>query len=215
MSRKLSLITALATSSIFVTITGHQPSQAQDIAFICTVANDDIPTTIAQTPDGPVDVFKWQSTYFRPPYTPMQRCQEVTERMNNFLAQGMLDYLTSGRVNKQPVICAGSDCDPNGSNVLLTLRSDQNPNQVLQEIASNRAGAAGPSRQLGGGGSSQSSGVLKKNANGTMTLNLNRYLGTDSAGTTKPAQNDSQGSPIFKPDHVTPPNSGSSPSRVW
>lgn len=215
MSRKFSLLTALATSAISVTTTWHQPSQAQDIAFVCTVTTDNIPTTIAQTPEGPVDVFKWQSTYFRPPYTPMQRCQEVTERMNNFQAQGMLEYLTSGRVNRQPVICAGSSCDTNGSNVLLTLRSDQNSNQVLQEIAANRAGAAGPSRQLSGGSShSASSGVLRQNADGTITLNLNKYLGATSPGATKP-QNNSQGSPIFQPDRVTPPNAGSSPSRVW
>jgi hypothetical protein len=126
-------------------------SQAENVSFTCAVATDNIPTTFAQTADGNVPVFKWKSNYFRPPYTPMQRCQEVTERMNSFSGRGALDYLTSGRVNNQPVVCAGTSCDSRGSNVLITLRPDQNPNQVLQELDANRAGAGGPSYQLTGG----------------------------------------------------------------
>jgi len=209
-------VKTLGVGSVILYLTGMQPSQAQDTGFVCAVTNDNVPTTLAQTGDGPVDVFKWQSTYFRPPYTPMQRCQEVTERMNSFAAQGMLDYITTGRVNNQPVLCAGSACDRSGSNVLLTLRRDQNPNQVLQEINANRAGAAGPSRQLSGGSSSSSSSFIKQNSDGTISLNVKKYLGAASKSPFKSPPNNSSTSPIFNNNSPsTPSPSGSSSGRKW
>lgn len=152
------------------------PSNAQGPNFVCTTDEQNIPTTYAETPEGAVEVFKWKSNYFKPPYTPMQRCQEVSQRMNDFQPE----YLVSGRVNNQNVICAGQSCNSNGSNVLLTLRPDQNPNQVLEEIDQNRDGAGGPSMQLGSGskkGRGRGSN-LQKTANGFLTLDLKRYVQT-------------------------------------
>ena len=147
----IQLITGIALSSVALTA---MPSNAQEISFVCTTDSANIPTTYAQTADGPMPVFKWTSRYFRPPYTPMQRCQEVAQRMNTFYRQGQLDFLTDGRVNSLPVICAGQVCDTNGRNVLITLKPNQNPQQVLREIEVNRQGAGGPSYQLTGGNSS-------------------------------------------------------------
>ena len=151
------------------------PSYGQQVSFTCTVDTDNIPTTYAQTPEGAMPVFKWTSTFFKPPYTPMQRCQEVSERMNKFYSQGQLDSLTSGIVNKLPVICAGSGCNADGNNVLITLKPNQNPNQVLEELDSNRSGVAGASMQLG------SNSSINQNADGTVTLDLNKFLDRQSA----------------------------------
>lgn len=212
MNKRLSLLIAFGAGAILLPLCESQVTQAQTGSFVCAVTNDNIPTTMAQTEDGPVEVFKWQSNYFRPPYTPMQRCQEITERMNGFKGQGLLDYITTGRVNNQPVLCAGSSCDRGGSNVLLTLRPDQNANQVLQELNANRAGAAGPSRQLSGGSSSSS--TLKQNSDGTLSLNMKKYLGATSNSPFKATPNNSSSSPIF--NHAAPSgNSSSSPQRKW
>lgn len=214
MFAKPSLLTVFAAGAVCSVSLFNVPSQAQSISFTCAVSTDNIPTTFAQTADGNVPVFKWKSNYFRPPYTPMQRCAEVTERMNSFSGGGMLEYLTSGRVNNQPVICAGTSCDPGGSNILVTLRPDQNPNQVLQELDSNRAGAGGPSYQLTGGSTtSQSSArsVIKKNADGSVTLNLNRYL--DSATPQPLKAPTSSTAPGMVPSYSAPTNS--QPSRRW
>ena len=211
---KPSLLTVFAAGAVCSTTLFTAPSQAQSISFTCAVSTDNMPTTFAQTPDGNVPVFKWKSTYFRPPYTPMQRCQEVTDRMNTFSGRGMLEYLTSGRVNNQPVICAGTSCDSRGSNVLVTLRPDQNPNQVLQELDSNRAGAGGPSYQLTGGSTtsqSSASRVIKKNADGSVTLNLNQYL--DSATPQPMKAPTSSTKPGVVPSYSPPTNS--LPSRRW
>ncbi len=153
-------------------------AQAQNISFTCVVDNDSIPTTFAQTPEGSVPVFKWKSNYFKPPYTPMQRCQEVSDRMNKFYAQGLMNQITSGRVNNQPVLCAGSDCQANGANVLITLRPEQSANQVLQELEANRSQGGGPSYQLTGGNNSNTNkpSALQNNSNGTVTLDVNEYI---------------------------------------
>lgn len=153
-------------------------AQAQNVSFTCVVDNDSIPTTFAQTPEGAVPVFKWKSNYFKPPYTPMQRCQEVSDRMNKFHAQGLMNQITSGRVNNQPVLCAGSDCQANGSNVLITLRPEQSANQVLLELEANRYQGGGPSYHLTGGNNSNTNkpSALQKNSNGSVTLDVNEYL---------------------------------------
>lgn len=214
MFAKPSLLTILSATAVCSATLFNGSSQAQDVSFTCAVSPDDTPTTFAQTPDGNVPVFKWRSNYFRAPYKPMQRCLEVTDRMNNFKGQGMLDNITSGRVNNQPVLCAGTRCDASGSNVLITLRPDQNPNQVLQELESNRAGAGGPSYQLTGGSTtspSSVSSVLKKNSDGSVTLNLNRYLNSATPQPMKPST--SPTSPGMVPSYSSPTNSA--PSRRW
>lgn len=213
MTIKPSLLTAVTAGSLWATAIFSLPSNAQSIRFLCTVDTNNIPTTYAQTPDGSVPVFKWTSNYFRPPYTPMQRCQEVTERMNTFAAQGNLDYLTSGKVNRLPVVCAGTSCNPNGSNVLLTLKPNQSPNQVLQEIEANRQGAGGPSYQLTGESSSHNRpGVLSQNTDGTVTLDMNKYLSLSSKQpeVSQPSQ---PSAPGIIPS--TPSGSQNSPSQVW
>ncbi|WP_013321929.1 COP23 domain-containing protein [Gloeothece verrucosa] len=214
LTKTYTLTTLLTTVTLCASTIFAQPSQAQQISFACAVDTDKVPTTYAQTPDDTVPVFKWTSNYFRPPYTPMQRCQEVAGRMNNFYANGMMDYLTSGVVNNQPVICAGPSCNADGSNVLITLKPNQDPNQVLQEIDSNRSGAGGPSYQLTGGTTSSSkSNALTRNSNGTVSLDMNRFLQTNSATvpqTSQPTQTTSPG--ILKPN---PSNSNNPPRRTW
>lgn len=150
-----------------------QPVFAQSVQFECAADEQNIPTTYAQTPGGIVQIFKWTSTFFNPPYTPIQRCQEVALRLNQFQP----DHLVAGKVNNYNVICAGTNCDPNGTNLLLTLRPDQNPAQILAEIDSTRDGAGGPSMQLGGNSSkSKSQSNLFRTSDGSTALNLTSYI---------------------------------------
>ena len=231
MSSKKLIPTILSTSIALTATLAVIPSHAQEIRFLCTTDSNNIPTTYAQTNDGPMPVFKWTSRYFRPPYTPMQRCQEVAQRMNKFYSQGQLDFLTNGRVNRLPVICAGQRCDGNGSNVLITLKPSQNPKQVLQEIEANRQGAGGPSYQFSGGNqpSSISSGALIQNQNGTLSLDMKQYLGLSAESTISPKP--PQAPPTSAPgiirstpsqqtpgNGIIPSNSSdlpSKPSRMW
>ncbi|AFY81427.1 COP23 domain-containing protein [Oscillatoria acuminata] len=152
---------AIALGAAF---TFTEPGQAQANCFICQADNNNVPTTYAQTGRGNVAVIKWASTHFSGSgYTPMTRCQEVSERFNQYNAQGQLEYLSSGRQNSQPVVCAGSSCT--GNNLLFTLRPNQNAAQVLQELFASRSGAGGPSHQAVGGSE-------------VFTVDMNEYLRT-------------------------------------
>lgn len=168
----------LITSSILGGFMGFaSPTQAQSVQFQCGADYLDIPTTYVETQGGVVEIFKWKSNYFQGPYTPVQRCLEVTQRMNQFQP----DYLVTGRVNNYNVICAGMSCDRNGSNILLTLRPDQNPAQVLQEIDNTRDGAGGPSMQFNGSSNILNNfrrSNLSRTSDGSLALNLTRHIQT-------------------------------------
>jgi hypothetical protein len=173
--QKISL-SILTSGLIGVFFTFTSPVQAQSVLFECAVDSQNVPTTYAQAGDKTVQIFKWTSTFFNPPYTPLQRCQEVAQRLNNFKP----DHLVAGRVNNYNVICAGTSCNRSGSNILLTLRPDQNPAQVLAEIDNTRDGAGGPSMQLGEGSGGQNQSQTKSNLittqDGSVALNLKAYI---------------------------------------
>ncbi|ELR97695.1 COP23 domain-containing protein [Gloeocapsa sp. PCC 73106] len=147
---------------------------AQNLSFICTVDQDGIPTTYAQANDTPIPVFKWQIKDFPPPWTPMRRCQEVTQRLNNFKSQGIpLNNFQSGPLNKQTVICVGP-CIADSSNLLFTLSPGQNPEQVLQAIITSSEGSAGVVYQ----NSKKCPGTpgVVANGDGTVTFDLERHI---------------------------------------
>lgn len=176
LNKNISIV--LMTSTVMTGIMGFaSPSQAQSVQFQCGADFNNIPTTYVETPGGVVEIFKWRSTYFQGPYTPVQRCLEVTQRMNRFQP----NYLVAGRVNNYNVICSGTDCDRGGTNVLLTLRPDQDPAQVLREIDNTRDGAGGPSMQF-----NSTSNILNnfrrsniiRTKDGSVALNLTGHIQT-------------------------------------
>lgn len=196
-----------------------QPSHAQSVNFICAEDSNNIPTTYAQTPDGGVEVFKWVSNFFPPPYTPKQRCEEITQRLNNFQP----DHLVTGRVNNYNVICAGTSCDRNGSNVLLTLTPSQNPQQMLAEIDANRDGASGPVRALGSSSGSNNVSSLSKTGDGNVRLNLNQYISnapkvpiafSSNSSTSKP-NNNQNNSTIIPETSPAPKPPASEKGTLW
>lgn len=180
---KLQLIGGMVTAgaiALGAAVAFTEPGQAQANRFVCQADSNNVPTTYAQTQRGNVAVIKWASTHFSGSgYTPMARCQAVTERFNTYNAKGQLEYLSSGQQNRQPVVCAGSSCT--GNNLLFTLRPDQNAAQVLEEMMANRTSAAGPSYQAVGGGE-------------IMTVDVNEYLRTapvESSGSSSSGSSDS------------------------
>ncbi len=214
----------IATGIVSTVLTISSATHAQSVQFDCATDDQNIPTTYAQTPGGIVQIFKWTSTFFNPPYTPIQRCQEVAKRLNQFQP----DHLVAGRVNNYNVICAGQACDRAGSNILLTLRPDQNPNQVLAEIDNTRDAAGGPSMQLGGHSNgrkkpSKNSNLFKTN-DGSLGLNLTNYIQSapkiprNLSGSSTTNNNDNsqiiEQQPVTVPANTGKP-SGSSRGIAW
>lgn len=94
-----------------------------------------------------VPIILWKSGAFSSDgWSPEKRCQEVSQRFNNLHQSGALKYLTTGRTNGMPVICAakseGSGCVEGG--LLYTLKPGQNAGQTLRNLLAVRTKATGP-----------------------------------------------------------------------
>ena len=95
--------------------------------------------TVAYTRNGPVRLIQWSSEFFSSSgYTPEMRCALVTDRFQRHYNANTLKFVTTGRINNQPVICVaekvGNDyvCKSNG--LLLTLEPRDNPTQILRSL---------------------------------------------------------------------------------
>ena len=101
-----------------------------------------VPTTMAKTSRGAVSVIHWVSTLGET-YTPEKRCQIVSEKFQTFYQDGTLNYLTTGTVNHQPVICAAQHENGPCTGVLFTLKPNSDPGRTLQHLLSIRDRAPG------------------------------------------------------------------------
>jgi Circadian oscillating protein COP23 len=131
-----------------------QPSQAEtqsNARFFCSAivnpaTGEKTPMTLAKTQRGNVEMIRWKSTFFKNgvnDFTPMSRCTEVSRRFQDFYNQGILAYLTTGKMNAQNVICVAEEYGGPCSGLLLTLEPKDNPQQVLQELMNVRTRASG------------------------------------------------------------------------
>ncbi len=147
--QKFKLLTQLFTASIVAVAaiaSSQTPAKAQATSFSCGTSEGKL-ATVARTPRGAsVPVIYWDSDYFSDSgYTPQARCQMVSQRFETFRQAGTLDYLTTGRMNNMPVICVASGvgraCAENG--LLFTLKSNSDPNQILEDLMAVRNRASG------------------------------------------------------------------------
>jgi Circadian oscillating protein COP23 len=131
-----------------------QPSQAEtqsNARFFCSAivnpaTGEKTPMTLAKTQRGNVEMIRWKSTFFNNKvndFTPMSRCTEVSRRFQDFYNQGILSYLTTGKMNAQNVICVAEEYGGPCSGLLLTLEPKDDPQQVLQELMNVRTRASG------------------------------------------------------------------------
>lgn len=131
--------------------------------FTCVPDENGNVATVGQRPGGqPIPVIIWtsdSSKYFGQKISPKSRCQIVTERFNQAVADsgGSLQdvLLTSGQVGSKTVICVLSidDTGCDGGNTLFTLnpKNAKRPYQVLAQIAqiSREGSSAGVIRETG------------------------------------------------------------------
>ena len=103
----------------------------------------------------------WKSTEFGREYTPWQRCQIVSNRLTQAVAQngGRLSnlQLTTGIINNLPVVCyVNGRARCNSQNLLFTLdkRNAKNPGDALTRLINFSQDGGGPVTTLRGGGQS-------------------------------------------------------------
>jgi hypothetical protein len=148
-------ISLAVVMSLVVSIPMAQPSHAEsntDTRFFCgktinAATGNAVPTTLASTRRGNVAMIFWKSTFFGQKgqgFSPTDRCKEVSKRFQAFYKDGVLSYLTTGRMNNQNVICVSDEYGGPCQGLLLTLEPKDNPEQVLHELLNVRARARGP-----------------------------------------------------------------------
>lgn len=123
-----------------------QPAQAGS-KFYCA-SSSGAPATMTTTRRGKqVPIILWKSSAFSADgWSPERRCEEVSQRFNSLHQSGALKFLTTGRINGMPVICAaraeGDGCAEGG--LLYTLKPGQNAGQTLRNLLAVRTKATGP-----------------------------------------------------------------------
>ena len=77
-------------------------------------------------------------------WSPEARCQEVSKRFESYHRDGTLNFLTTGRMNRQSVVCVAQSQGGPCSGLLFTLKPGSNPGQTLQKLLDVRHRATGP-----------------------------------------------------------------------
>ncbi|MGK7889354.1 MAG: COP23 domain-containing protein [Leptolyngbyaceae cyanobacterium] len=94
-----------------------------------------VPTTVFYSAEGALPVIHWVSHYFaHSGWDPLTRCRAVSGRFQNFYEAGILNYLTTGVVNRLPVVCVAEEVGGSCAGVLLTLKPGQDGDEVVQQL---------------------------------------------------------------------------------
>lgn len=158
---KFKLLASLFTSTVVIglglnlaslqieTEAQAQTSDLSETKFICKPSYDPetqqpVPTTYAWQPHKKIPIVRWTSTLgSKEEWTPQKRCEEVSSRFQEAHDNGSLEYLTHGTINAQAVICTarslGEDCDT----LILTLRSQDNTEETLEQLSNVLLGYVG------------------------------------------------------------------------
>ncbi|NJO41125.1 MAG: hypothetical protein HC769_28065 [Cyanobacteria bacterium CRU_2_1] len=140
---------SLASSlAVVASVANPQIVSAQDGAttfFFCGM-DGGVPTTLAHTDEGDVPIIRWTSNFFNDSgWTPQARCEEVSERFQKYYEQEVLDFITTGVINGEPVVCVATEQDGPCVGLLLTLRRGvDDPDETLQQLFNIRDTATGP-----------------------------------------------------------------------
>lgn len=205
--KKSTLSTILAAGTIAVggLSIASQPSQAQSTTFVCETTGG-TPTTYAVTPRGYVPVIRWVSHHFSGSgYTPQQRCAEVTSRFQTYYNDGSLNFITTGIMNDQPVVCVTGTYGGSCTGLLFTLKQGENASRVIQQLFDVRVGASGPLYESTNGGAS--------NSNSPIYIDMNEYLNNTAVdpAASGNTQSTPSNSPTTNPTNSNSPTTSNSP----
>lgn len=144
---KARLIPATILATAVTAAAGMQPSVAQSAGqsgFFCDTSSG-TPVTLYQNRQGGVEPWiRWTSDYFSGSgYTPVQRCQEVSGRLETYRRNGQLKFITVGRMNNQNVICTASQINGRCEGLIYTLKPRQDAIRTLNNFLAWREGQAG------------------------------------------------------------------------
>ncbi|MFB8795432.1 MAG: COP23 domain-containing protein [Microcoleus sp.] len=196
----ISLITGSAIA-LATTIVPSSPTPAQTASsFICGQSGGQ-PATILQRPEGGnVTVIKWVSNSFSESgFDAERRCELVSGRFQQYHKAGMLKYLTTGVINRQPVVCVsqtkGGDCasDLPNNGLLFTIKPGSDARDTLKRLVNLRERASANSLN-----ENAPSRRVYVEMNDRLYIDMGEYLQTQPAESASPQPVESDASnPLF------------------
>lgn len=135
--RRLLYFVAAVTTGILAILAGLyiRPKllETSPVTTFSCRSNNGVPTTIASTPRGNISLISWAYNLGNEAgYTPQKRCEEVSNRFQQYYDQGVLNFVTTGRKNNQNIICVSSEKGGACQGLLFTLKPSDNPSEVIQ-----------------------------------------------------------------------------------
>ena len=134
------LLTGCVLSATCITSIVSQAKADDNVRFICASGYDQqtdkrFPTTYGWTSRGKIAIIRWKYPWFNSQtITPDERCKQVSSRFQTGYNKQTLSYITNGTVNGQAVICTAKQQDAPCDIVLLTLRPQDKPLEILDEL---------------------------------------------------------------------------------
>lgn len=102
------------------------------VRFYCSRSRRGTYITYAETAEKTVVFIDWQR-YLRqePSFRFDQHCQQVSDRLQTYISQGQLNYITVGIMNGERVACAAPRYEGRCQGLLWILRSGEDASRVL------------------------------------------------------------------------------------
>ncbi|MBN3907740.1 MAG: hypothetical protein HWQ35_14620 [Nostoc sp. NMS1] len=114
----------------------QQGGVAERISFSCSPSINGIPpSTMAKTPRGEIAVIRWVSDHFKDSgFGRQTRCDLVSKNFQKYQDDGTLNYITTGIMNEQSVVCVSSKAGGYCTGLLFTLKPDEDASRVIQQL---------------------------------------------------------------------------------
>ncbi|MEH2123237.1 COP23 domain-containing protein [Nostoc sp.] len=122
--------------ALSATATINQPSQAESRrGFYCDTSGNK-PVTVYTNPRGVSEPWiRWTSNYFKDAgYNKVTRCQDVSQRLENYRRNRDLRFITVGKMNGQNVICTANQVNGRCEKLILTLKPNEDGVQALNNL---------------------------------------------------------------------------------
>lgn len=142
--QSLTTVFTVGAIAFGATVSLHQPSYAQARGFYCDRSTG-VPVTVYQTYSGAREPWiRWTSNYFtQSGYDPVQRCEEVSARLETYRLSKKLRFITVGIMNGQRVVCTASRFNGRCEGLIFTLKPREDGVRTLNNLLAWRDGQAG------------------------------------------------------------------------
>jgi hypothetical protein len=143
----LCLYLGISVISNFLNLSSTHAQEQPKIRFACKQIEGTYNTVAIVNNDDskPKTIIKWVSNTLKG-YPPEERCKSVSERFQTYNDMNELNFITTGVINRQNVICVAKakklDCNrelPN-QGLVFTLKPGQSGKETLKQLIDNKNG---------------------------------------------------------------------------